>query len=188
MGVALFVILLVFAGWAIFGSDSQREASPTTSIPPQSDAPNDSDSAQQPSTTVSQPPPDSAVVGGGIDGPLLYAAPPATKRLEGARVDGTIELDNGCLYIRLFETPWLRYPTVWPSGTRWQVAPVEAVVLADGTAAEIGSRVSSAGGFHEPSDLWWFTSAPDLVAEATSCLESETNEIAVLQGVVTSIP
>ncbi|MCB0969203.1 MAG: META domain-containing protein, partial [Ilumatobacter sp.] len=88
--------------------------------------------------------------GGGLDGPVMYAA-----LVEGeqdqmtAEIIGTLELDGDCLYTA-FEGN--RYPVLWPYGTTWD-EDTSTVVLPDGTAFAIGGEVYGRGGYLYPDTI-----------------------------------
>jgi hypothetical protein len=62
-----------------------------------------------------------------------------------AEVTGELIVDESINCI-LMELEDVRYPLVWPAGTRWQEDP-PAVVLADGQIVEAGMTVYGGGGY-----------------------------------------
>lgn len=116
----------------------------------------------------------------GVDGPVirhrdhqlgLSEGPPGTSLL--AQLSGTLELENGCLYIRREE----RYLVVWPTGTRWD--PVgSAVVISDGRSIAIGSDFAGIGGYLSMADLERLVGAEGTEL-AARCVDGASEEIAV---------
>jgi hypothetical protein len=107
---------------------------------------------------------------GGVDGPVLTSGRGGGGEAS-AQVQGTIVLDGGCL---LLEREGIRYPVVWPRGTRWQPQP-PAVVLSTGTVP-VGGAVLGGGGYVQAK---WLSSLPDDVVEAARACAGATGEVAV---------
>ena len=113
---------------------------------------------------------------GRIEGAVLTSPRPALDQ-DGmsAQVLGTVVYDEvaGCLYLEL---EGVRYPVVWPAGTRWQDDP-PAVVLSGGVRVEPGMSVEGGGGWLQPEQIR--DSVGDaVVIEARRCL-GPTGEVAV---------
>ncbi len=87
---------------------------------------------------------------------------------------GAVVFDEAtnCLHLEL---EGIRYPVVWPAGTRWQDGP-PAVVLPSGDRAEPGASVEGGGGYYPVGQV--FKVAGEAVAtEAERCL-GDTDEVA----------
>ncbi|MGB8361217.1 MAG: hypothetical protein WCE80_07455, partial [Acidimicrobiia bacterium] len=92
-----------------------------------------------------------------------------------AEVTGVLVLDEStdCL---LMELEGVRYPVVWPAGTRWQEDP-PAVVLKGGEKAEIGMTVYGGGGYLYQDHVEELA-GPTVAAAAGRCV-GPTGEIAL---------
>lgn len=126
-------------------------------------------------TTPSSIPP---VGDGGVDGPLMFSAPwdPATG-VEYADLSGTIELDDGCLFLRNGDAS----PILWPFGSRWQAEP-PGVFTPTGDFVPVGGRVAGAGGYHGPDDLEYYVQDEAALTMAERCAQVESGQVAVIQG------
>lgn len=89
-----------------------------------------------------------------------------------AEVTGVITIDESteCL---LMELEGVRYPVVWPAGTRWQKGP-PAVVLKGGEKVEPGMTVYGGGGYLYQDHV----EAGAAVAEAAGRCVGPSGEIA----------
>ena len=76
---------------------------------------------------------------------LRYPEPPVTSEGEAALVAGVLELDGDCLYVTDEEAS-LRFPGLWPYGTRWDPDGL-AVVTPLGDVLAIGTAVEGGGGY-----------------------------------------
>lgn len=117
----------------------------------------------------------SALGSGGVDGPLIVAAP--SNDAQDALISGTIILEGDCLYIARDD---VRYPVVWPNGSRWEDA-AQAIVLPGGVAVEPGDVVEGGGGFAQP-DRVGATAGPDGQALAEQCAEPPSGEVAIFNA------
>lgn len=86
---------------------------------------------------------------GGVDGPVISSGFLNAGDGEDAQIIGVLAGEGQCLYLESPENPDLRYPVVWPMGTRWQADP-PAVILPNGDVARFGMTVSGGGGYHQP--------------------------------------
>lgn len=112
---------------------------------------------------------------GRVDGPVLTSPRPGLSGGgDGALVMGTVVFDAvaNCLYLEL---EGVRYPVVWPAGTRWQVDP-PAVVLRGGDRAEPGAFVQGGGGY-KPGGQVFKVAGQAVATEAERC-GGDTDEIA----------
>jgi hypothetical protein len=92
---------------------------------------------------------------GGVDGPVISSGFLNSGDGEDAQIFGTVAIEGPCLYLESPEDRTIRYPVVWPMGTKWQSDP-PAVILPGGDEALVGMTVSGGGGYHQPervSDL-----------------------------------
>ncbi|MCB0968575.1 MAG: META domain-containing protein [Ilumatobacter sp.] len=115
-------------------------------------------------------------LGGGVDGPVMYAARRDGGDVMAAEIIGTLELDGECLYT-VFDG--IRYPVLWPYGTTWN-AEAKSVVLPDGSTLAMGDEVYGGGGYLYADTIGGFTS-DDAIERAALCAEDPYGEIAVLQ-------
>ncbi|HEX6300455.1 MAG TPA: hypothetical protein VF148_08325 [Acidimicrobiia bacterium] len=83
-----------------------------------------------------------------------------------AEVTGVLIVDDSTSCI-LMEVGDVRYPLVWPAGTRWQ-EDTPAVVLADGQTVEAGMTVHGDGGYLSPDHLEELA-GPKVAAAAERC-------------------
>lgn len=113
---------------------------------------------------------------GSVNGPVLASPSPPPGELEGmaAEVRGELDYDDSSNCLRL-ELEGVRYPVVWPAGTRWQEDP-PAVVLADGRTAPPGATVLGGGGYLSRDHV--AEVAGDEVAAAAQRCAGPTAEIA----------
>lgn len=111
---------------------------------------------------------------GSIDGPVLTS--PARVAAGGmeAEVKGVLLYDEStdCL---LMELEGVRYPLVWPAGTRWQEDP-PAVLLAGGETVLPGMEIYGGGGYLTRDHV--AESAGPAVADASARCVGPTGEIA----------
>ncbi|MDJ0498247.1 MAG: hypothetical protein QNJ89_10475, partial [Acidimicrobiia bacterium] len=112
---------------------------------------------------------------GTIDG-LVLTSPPLVGEPSGmsAEVTGALRLDEAANCV-LMELEGVRYPVVWPAGTRWQEDP-PAVILKDGETIEIGMAVYGGGGYLNRQQTAQL--AGPAVAEAAARCAGPTGEIA----------
>lgn len=114
---------------------------------------------------------------GSVDGPVFTSPSPPLFGPGGgmdAEVTGVLVVDESTSCI-LMEVEDVRYPLVWPAGTRWQ-EDTQAVVLADGQTVEAGMTVHGAGGYLSPDRVEEFA-GPEVAAAADRCA-GPTREIA----------
>lgn len=141
-----------------------------------------SDQVSPPDTSepaVTTPLVDGSDRGGGLDGPVMYAARSDGEQDQmAAEIIGTLELDGDCLYTA-FEGN--RYPVLWPYGTTWD-EDSSSVVLPDGTELTIGGEVYGGGGYLYPDTIGGLTSDESVLERAELCAEEPYSEIAVLQS------
>lgn len=113
---------------------------------------------------------------GKIDGPVLTSPRPSSGDVAGmaAEVTGVLVYDEAtdCLWMEL---EGVRYPLIWPAGTRWQADP-PAVVLTSGEKAGPGATVYGGGGYLYRDDVE--RSAGKAVAAAADRCTGPTGEIA----------
>lgn len=113
---------------------------------------------------------------GADDGPVLTSRSELFGPSGGmtAEVTGVLVYDesSNCLLMELED---VRYPLIWPAGTRWQEDP-PAVVLDSGQKAEPGMTVYGGGGYLQPEDIEEWT-GPAVAAAADRCT-GPTGEIA----------
>lgn len=113
---------------------------------------------------------------GTVDGPVLTSSAQLFGPSAGmaAEVTGVIIMDEsiGCL---LMELESVRYPVVWPAGTRWQGDP-PAVVLKGGEKVEPGMTVYGGGGYLYQDHIEELAGAA--VAQAAGRCVGPTGEIA----------
>ena len=113
---------------------------------------------------------------GRVDGPVLTSPSQLFGPTEGmaAEVTGVVIIDEstGCL---LMESEGVRYPVVWPAGTRWQEKP-PAVVLKGGERVEPGLTVYGGGGYLYQDHVEEMA-GPAVAAAAGRCV-GPTGEIA----------
>lgn len=117
--------------------------------------------------------------GGGLDGPVMYAARSDVDEAMAAQILGTLELDGDCLYTA-FEGN--RYPVLWPYGTTWD-DDASSVVLPDGTTIELGGEVDGGGGYLYADTIGGFTDDASVLERAEQCAEEPYFEIAVMQSI-----
>lgn len=112
---------------------------------------------------------------GRVEGPLLTSPRPGFGNGgDAALVSGTVVFDEATNCLTL-ELEGVRYPVVWPAGTRWQGDP-PAVVLSGGDLAEPGASVEGGGGYYPVGQV--FKVAGEAVAtEAQRCI-GPTDEVA----------
>lgn len=116
--------------------------------------------------------------GGGLDGPVMYAAQVEEEQAQmAAEIIGTLEVDGDCLYTAFDGN---RYPVLWPYGTTWD-ENTSSVVLPDGTEFAIGGDVYGGGGYLYPDTIGELTSDEGVLERAGQCAEEPYFEIAVLQ-------
>ena len=118
-------------------------------------------------------------LGSGVDGPLLRHVAPEALEGEGAEIVGTLELQDGCLYLRSTDDAE-RYPIVWPNRTRWDGAR-EVVVLPNGDEVGMTDAVAGGGGYHDVAGVE-AAAGPDAAATAERCLDNPHGEIAVVNN------
>lgn len=113
---------------------------------------------------------------GTVDGPVLTSRSELFGPSGGmaAEVTGVLIHDetSDCLLMELEE---VRYPLVWPAGTRWQEDP-PAVVLDNGEVVEPGMTVYGGGGYLQAEQIEEMT-GPVVAAAADRCT-GPTGEIA----------
>lgn len=96
--------------------------------------------------TPSDGPSAESLGGESIDGPVVrHSRPPDTDLRMLALIAGTLELENGCLYLRS-DAGDVRYSVQWPWRTGWDDAR-QVVVLPNGVELAVGSRVEGGGGY-----------------------------------------
>lgn len=128
--------------------------------------------------TVSTPATEGLARGGGLDGPVMYAAQVEGEQMQmAAEIIGTLELDGDFLYTALEGN---RYPVLWPYGTTWDEV-TSSVVLPDGTEFAIGGEVDGGGGYLHPDTIGELTSDEGVLERAEQCAQEPYFEIAVLQ-------
>lgn len=115
--------------------------------------------------------------GGGMDGPVMYAARRDAGDYMAAEIIGTLELDGDCLYTT-FEGN--RYPVLWPYGTTWD-DDSSSVVLPDGTTIALGGEVYGGGGYLYADTIGGYTGNETVLERAEQCAEDPYFEIAVMQ-------
>ncbi|MBK6857651.1 MAG: hypothetical protein IPG97_14150 [Microthrixaceae bacterium] len=117
---------------------------------------------------------------GGLDGPVVHAPPADRTETNEALIQGTLELDDKCLYVVSVDPAAQRYPLVWPYGTYWEpFGP--SVHSPDFPAIAVGDEFTAGGSFgSDPAALGL---PPAAVEHVTSCLDSPTSEIAYVQTV-----
>lgn len=135
----------------------------------------ESDEASHEDSTVQQSV--DLLPGGGVDGPVMYAARRDARDSMAAEILGTLELDGVCLYAT-FEGN--RYPILWPYGTTWN-ADTSSVVLPDGTSTALGGEVHGGGGYLDADTIGGYTGNEAVLERAEHCAEEPYNEVAVLQ-------
>lgn len=105
---------------------------------------------------------------GTVDGPVLTSRSELLGPSGGmtAEVTGMLVFDESsdCLFIEMEE---VRYPLVWPAGTRWQDDP-PAVVLDSGEKVEPGMTVYGSGGYLQREQIEEWT-GPAVAAAADRC-------------------
>jgi hypothetical protein len=119
---------------------------------------------------------------GGVDGPVVYAAP--SDFGEEALAVGTVELAGQCLLLGGAPAGAGRPVIVWQFGTSWSDDESE-VILPDGTAVPIGSAISAGGGSHSADQLNEFLSSPEALDRISNCVENDsTDNVFVIQSPV----
>jgi len=110
-----------------------------------------------------------------VDGPVLRYPVGGNGDALDAPVFGTLELDEGCLYVARTDIG-KRYPIVWPYGTTWD-ATAEVVVVPTGDRLAMGTDVDGGGGFFDVDAV---DRIVDAAAEAVArtCLDSSSGEVA----------
>ena len=115
--------------------------------------------------------------GGGVDGPLMYAAARSdTEDAMAAMIIGTLELDGECLYTTFDGN---RYPVLWPHGTTWDENN-SSVVLANGTSLALGTELDGGGGYMNIDVFSDVVDNDSAVSLARRCAEAPSFEIAVM--------
>ena len=113
---------------------------------------------------------------GAIDGPVLTSPAQLFGPSGGmaAEVTGVLIFDEStnCL---LMELEGVKYPLVWPAGTRWQEDP-PAVVLEHGEMVHLGMTVYGGGGYLYRDHVEGLSGSA--VAEAAERCVGPTGEIA----------
>ncbi len=111
---------------------------------------------------------------GSLDGPVLTSPDRVGAGGMAAEVKGVVLYDEStdCL---LMELEGVRYPLVWPAGTRWQEDP-PAVLLASGETVLPGMEIYGGGGYLYRDQV--AESAGTAVAEAAAGCAGPTGEIA----------
>lgn len=69
---------------------------------------------------------------------------------QDALVEGTLTVANGCV---LLEQDGIRYPVVWPVGTKVAQDEPLAIELPSGEVLDVGETVSGGGGYHDATFL-----------------------------------
>ena len=105
---------------------------------------------------------------GTVDGPVLTSRSELFGPSGGmaAEVTGVLVYDepSNCLLMELED---VRYPLVWPAGTRWQDDP-PAVVLNSGALVEPGMTFHGGGGYLQAEQIEEMT-GPAVAAAADRC-------------------
>jgi hypothetical protein len=115
-----------------------------------------------------------------VDGPVMrYPSPPSDNVGMAAEVRGTLQLDGACLYIFLDEAGE-RYPVLWPAGTTWDEQN-QSVTPPAGSPMPVGSDVYGGGGYVPTAHIERLA-GPDAAALASSCVDNEYGEIAVVNN------
>lgn len=132
-----------------------------------------------------------AIVGctseGAVDGPVLTSPSQIFGPSDGmaAEVTGSVVFDDSanCLHLELEE---IKYPVIWPAGTRWQQDP-PAVVLKGGETVDPGMTVYGGGGYLSRDHVEEL--AGGAVAEKAGNCAGPTGEIAFfnLESTVTVV-
>jgi hypothetical protein len=123
---------------------------------------------------------------GGLDGPVVFAAPAVAG--EEALGVGTVEQVGDCLMLAGSTPDELRRVIVWQFGTSWNEGD-GTVILPDGAALPIGSTFSAGGGFHGSDDLGMFLTSPEAAERVRQCAEYESSDnVFVIQHQVEVAP
>ncbi|MFP5578871.1 MAG: hypothetical protein ACLGIZ_11655 [Acidimicrobiia bacterium] len=123
---------------------------------------------------------------GGVSGPVMYWRRDDGWEYEESGIEGVLEHDDGCLYLRSSAEPTLRHQVLWQFGTRW-LPDLGAVVLPDGTVVLVGDEISGGGGFRYPDRLEYFTTDAAVRAQVARCASFAEGEVGVLQGPAPSV-
>ena len=81
---------------------------------------------------------------------IRHVGPSSAYELD-ALIQGVLELEGDCLYVRIDEVDE-RYPIVWPASTTWDAAQ-EVVITPMGDRLEIGDQISGGGGYFHAEGL-----------------------------------
>jgi hypothetical protein len=126
-----------------------------------------------------------AAVVGAVDGPVMrHPAPSSSGEGMAAEVRGVLQLEGACLYVFLDEVGQ-RYPVLWPAGTSWDEGS-EAVIPPAGLPMDVGSQVRGSGGYLYLDDVE-LLAGPEAAALASSCVDNDHGEIAVVNNQDTAI-
>ena len=118
---------------------------------------------------------------GGVDGPVVYAAPSASGIGEEALAIGIVQLVDGCLLLGDSIDASLRSTVVWAAGTRWDPVAGE-VILPEGTRVPIGAEIAAGGGYHPAGGIFRFLTDPDALSTVARCAaEGDSDGVFVVQ-------
>ena len=115
----------------------------------------------------------------GVDGPVLRHNPLSPNGGNAAAIEGSLELEGDCLYVRSLDGDY-RYPIVWPSGTTWDETQ-PSVVTPEGEQIAVGSTVSGGGGYFNLGHVEEIAGV-EAHALAKSCVDNAYDEIAVVNN------
>ncbi|MEM9655227.1 MAG: hypothetical protein AAGA65_24260 [Actinomycetota bacterium] len=115
--------------------------------------------------------------GPGVDGPVIHSGFSFGGDGEDALIEGTVVLDGDCLYIKAPDAG-VRYPVVWPHGSRWQDEPA-GVILPGGAVALLGTPVSGGGGYHSDRSRIESVTGDAGTQLALRCAEDPYREVAI---------
>jgi hypothetical protein len=110
-----------------------------------------------------------------VDGPVLAWAEDASGDQMSAQVEGTLELEGGCL---LLTSGGGTSAVMWPVDTTWD-DDRQVVVLSDGREVALGDRISAGGGYIQ---LGTDAIPASETAEPLEGCAPTTGEVAVMGG------
>lgn len=120
---------------------------------------------------------------GGLDGPVVYAAPSGTDS-ETALGIGVVDLVDGCLLLVDDSDSSFQSTLLWAAETRWDAVANE-VVLPDGNRVPIGTTISAGGGYHPAGGVSRFVADQEAVAEVVRCaVAGDPDGVFVIQAPV----